>query len=176
MDDEHMMFYSLGTQASQSQAANVNANRRMTTRNRPGESLQPNTTDWYGRFRLEADASNDYKLDRAKQRRREDYTGIAGIHTQDQAITESMGAIYDRTSERLGTSDVMVIRVRRRLIEAARALAEGGRTPPGVDHPEVYRVRSGGVFLPTDADWLAATADLRRAFVVHPELDPAVAG
>jgi hypothetical protein len=176
MDDEHMMFYSLGTQASRLQAANVNANRRMTTRNRPGESLLPNTTDWYGRFRLEANAGNDYKIDRDRQRRREDYTGIPGIHTQDQAITESMGQIYDRSRERLGSSDVMVIRVRRRLMEAARALAERGLTPPGVDTPEVYRVRSGGVFLPQGADWLAATAELRKAFVEHPELDPAVAG
>ena len=123
-----------------------------------------------------ADARNDYLIDRAWQRSRGDYTGIAGVPTQDQAITESMGAIYDRGSEHLGTSDVMVIRVRRRLMQAARALAEEGMTPPGVDHPEVYRVRSGGCFLPEGADWLEATADLRRAFVEHPELDPAISG
>jgi phthalate 4,5-dioxygenase oxygenase subunit len=70
----------------------------------------------------------------------------------------------------------MVIRVRRRLLEAARALAERGVTPPGVDDPEVYRVRSGGAFLPKDADWLEGTAELRKAFVDHPELDPALAG
>ena len=115
-------------------------------------------------------------IDRYKQRRREDYTGIPGIHTQDQAITESMGAIYDRTTERLGTSDVMVIRVRRRLMDAARALAERGLTPPGVDAPSVYGVRSGGVFLPEGTDWLEGTRELRKAFVDHPELDPAVAG
>lgn len=138
--------------------------------------LLPNTTDWYGRFRLEANAANDYKIDRDRQRRKEDYTGIPGIHTQDQAVTESMGTIYDRASERLGSSDVMVIRVRRRLIEAARGFAERGLTPPGVDSPEVYRQRSGGAFLPRDANWLEATAELRKAFVQHPELDPALAG
>jgi phenylpropionate dioxygenase-like ring-hydroxylating dioxygenase large terminal subunit len=175
MDDEHMMFFSMGSQASQVQSSNVNANRRMV-RQRPGEMLLPNTTDWYGRFQLEANAENDYKIDRDKQRRKEDYTGIPGIHTQDQAVTESMGVIYDRTSERLGTSDVMVIRVRRRLIEAARAFADRGLTPPGVDSPEVYRQRSGGAFLPKDANWLEATAELRKAFVNHPELSPALAG
>jgi hypothetical protein len=46
----------------------------------------------------------------------DDFTGIPGIHTQDQAITESMGTIYDRTQEHLGSSDAMVIRVRRRLM------------------------------------------------------------
>jgi phenylpropionate dioxygenase-like ring-hydroxylating dioxygenase large terminal subunit len=175
MDDEHMMFFSMGSQASQRQASNVNANRRMV-RQRPGETLQPRTTDWYGRFRLQANAANDYKIDRDKQRRKEDFTGIPGIHTQDQAVTESMGTIYDRSNERLGTSDVMVIRVRRRLIEAARALGARGLTPPGVDNPEVYRVRSGGAFLPSGADWIDATTELRKAFVAHPELDPALAG
>jgi phthalate 4,5-dioxygenase oxygenase subunit len=37
-------------------------------------------------------------------------------------------------------------------------------------------VRSGGVFLPTDADWVEATRELRRAFVEHPELDPMLNG
>jgi hypothetical protein len=168
----------MGSKASAATVNQTSQNRGnpVAMRTRAGENLLPNTTDWYGRFRLEANAANDYKIDRQKQRRREDYTGIPGIHTQDQAITESMGAIYAREKERLGTSDVMVIRVRRRLIEAARALTERGVTPPGVDSPEVYGVRSGGVFLPKDADWLEATTELRKAFVEHPELDPAIAG
>ena len=170
MDDEHMLFFSMGSRAS------VAALSRAPVRARPGEDLLPNTTDWYGRFRMVPNAGNDYRIDRDKQRRRLDFTGIPGIHTQDQAITESMGPIYDRTREHLGTSDVMVIRVRRRLMEAARALAERGVTPPGVDRPEVYRVRSGGAFLPEEIDWLDGTRELRTAFVEHPELDPAIAG
>jgi hypothetical protein len=61
----------------------------------------------------------------------------------------------------------MVIRTRRRVINAARALRDRGAVPPGVDRPEVYRYRSGGVILPRSADWLEATAELRRAFVEH---------
>jgi hypothetical protein len=87
-----------------------------------------------------------------------------------------MGPLYDRGSEHLGAADAMVIRVRRRLLDAARALAEEGITPPGVDKPEIYRQRSGGVFLPRGADWVEATRELRQAFVDHPELDPAIAG
>ena len=70
----------------------------------------------------------------------------------------------------------MVIRVRRRLIEAARALAERGVTPPGVDDPDAYRVRSGGVFLSKDADWVEATSELREPFSEHAELDPSIEG
>jgi hypothetical protein len=91
------------------------------------------------------------------------YTGIAGIHQQDQAVTESMGAIIDRTEEHLGTSDAMVIRARRRVHDAARALRDRGVPPPGVDYPGVYLRRSGGVILPGDADWIEATRELRRA-------------
>ena len=170
MDDEHTMFF-------------------MAARRIPGAApqggggglgrMRENTTDWHGRFRMNANRENDYQIDREKQRRNtnmEDFTGITGIHLQDQAITESMGSIYDRTSEHLGSSDIMVIRVRRRLIAAARALEDQGVIPPGVDNPEVYAVRSGGVFLPASVDWLEGTEELRKGFVDHPELDLTVTG
>ncbi|GAC1313090.1 MAG: Rieske 2Fe-2S domain-containing protein [Chloroflexota bacterium] len=178
MDDTHMMFFSMTSQGGAAARAQVQANRGDAdpVRREYTESVLPNSTDWYGRFRMRANASNDYMIDRGKQRRREDYTGIPGIHTQDQAITESMGTIYDREKERLGSSDVMVIRVRRRLLEAARALAERGLTPPGVDDAAVYRVRSGGALLRRDENWLDATTELRKAFVEHPQLDPSLAG
>ncbi len=76
-----------------------------------------------------------------------------------------MGAIYRRTQEHLGTSDRMVIQTRRRVIAAAKRLAETGEVPASVDKPELFMVRSGGVILPAEADWLEATSDLRRANV-----------
>src|SRR5262249_10664940 len=140
---------------------------------------KPNTTEWFGRFRPEQEPSNDFLIDREVQRKKSGssgYTGINGIGMQDAAMTTSMGRIYDRSKEHLGTTDAMVIRVRRRLIAAVQAHMRHGVTPPGVDDPEVYRVRSGGVFLPPDADWVEATRELRQAFVEHPELDPALNG
>jgi hypothetical protein len=79
-----------------------------------------------------------------------------------------MGPIYDRSQEHLGTSDAMVIRTRRRVINAARALRDSATVPPGVDDPTVYRHRSGGVILPREANWLEATKGLRRAFAEAP--------
>ena len=174
MDDEHTMFFGVTAAGARDISPDQFApgERRLP---RARTALLPNTTDWYGRFRLAANAGNDYGIDRDLQRR-EDYTGIEGIFTQDQAITESMGEIYDRTREHLGSSDAMVIRVRRRLLAAARELAERGVTPYSADHPEVYRQRSGGVILPEGADWIAATEELRKAYVEHPELDAALAG
>lgn len=70
----------------------------------------------------------------------------------------------------------MIIRVRRRLLNAIRAHAEQGVTPPGVGDPRAYHQRGGGVFLPKGVDWVAATAALRKAFVDHPDLDLTVTG
>ena len=75
-------------------------------------------------------------------------------------MTDSMGAIVDRTEEHLGTTDAAIIRMRRRLIQGARDLQEGIE-PYAASHPEVFKVRSGGALLPRnvhftdDADVLA---------------------
>jgi hypothetical protein len=139
----------------------------------------PNTTDWFGRNRFEPNLGNDFLIDRATQRKGTGaggFTGIASILMQDAAMTASMGPIFDRTKEHLGSADAMVIQVRRRLLNAVKAHLERGITPSGVDNPEVYRVRSGGVFLPIGADWVEATKELRKAFVEHPELDATLNG
>ena len=139
----------------------------------------PNSNDWYGRFRNHQTLANDFHIDRAAQRNNEGpagFTGITGIAMQDAAMTTSMGGIMDRSKERLGSTDAMVIRVRRRMIAAVQAHMRTGAVPPGVDDPEVYRVRSGGVLLPDGADWVESTRELRQAFVEHPELDPALNG
>lgn len=168
MDDGHTLALTISRGA---QAAGRNAGRQVVG---PPETL-PNTTDWYGRFRCVANANNDYLVDR-KMQQTTSYSGIGSIFLQDQAVTESMGPIYDRTQERLGTSDMMIIRTRKRLIDAAKALRDAGQVPPGVDNPGVYAVRSGGVVLPRGADWIEATKELRKAWTQHPGLTRAVLG
>jgi nitrite reductase/ring-hydroxylating ferredoxin subunit len=171
LDDGHVMFWSFEVPASRQGRAAAGGASTLARDGRPVAAagarpgrfeFLPDTTDWLGTFRLTQHRGNDYRIDRAAQRT-QSFTGIAGIHQQDQAATESMGPIIDRTGEHLGSSDAMVIRTRRRLLGAARALRDGGVVPPGVDDPAVYRCRSGGVVLPRDADWLEATRDLRRA-------------
>ena len=91
----------------------------------------PNTTDWLGRFRIEENPRNDHLISREVQQSRS-YTGIEGIPVQDQAITESMGPIVDRTKEHLGTSDRMIMLTRRKLMRAAIALRDQGTVPAEV--------------------------------------------
>jgi hypothetical protein len=127
--------------------------------------ILPDTTGWYGRSRFAADMSNDHLLDRERAKRGESYAGLPGLIAEDQAVTESMGPICDRTQEHLGSSDLTIIRTRLRLIKAAQALRATGEMPPGVDHPEVYRQRAGGVMLPRSAHWFDATRSLRTALL-----------
>jgi hypothetical protein len=121
--------------------------------------FMPNTTDWLGRFRLAQNESNDWGIDRAAQRDNTIYSGIDSIHLQDQAVTESMGAILDHSCEHLAPSDLMVTRTRRRLLMAARALRDNGVLPPGADNVEVFRDARGGYFVSDERnDWKDAYA------------------
>ena len=88
-----------------------------------GNKLLPNTTDWMGRWRMADNEANDWGMDREAQRTNQIYSGIDGIHLQDQAITESMGPIVDHTFEHLGPSDQMITRTRRRLLRAVTRVA-----------------------------------------------------
>jgi phthalate 4,5-dioxygenase len=158
MDDEHTMFLHLHWKASA---------RRTPFKKRDGTPLldvtqtndyEPNGTGWYERWRLAAHEGNDWQIDRRSQCSGRSYTGLATIHLQDQAITESMGGISDHAVEHLGPSDRMITRTRRRLLTAARALAKGA-APPGVDDPAVFMQARSGYFV-TDAglDWREAFA------------------
>jgi phthalate 4,5-dioxygenase oxygenase subunit len=176
MDDHHTMNFFLS--AGRRPVAAAQSDGRKPSPLGALVPLQPNTTDWYGRFRPVQQADNDFLIDRELQQRNKGPAGYSGIQTivmQDAAMTSSMGPIYDRSKERLGSTDAAVIRVRRRLLAAVRAYLRGV-TPPAVDDPEAYRARSGGIFLPEDADWVEATRALRRGMVEHPDLDPALNG
>jgi hypothetical protein len=60
-----------------------------------------------------------------------------------------MGPICDRTKENLVSTDNGIIMSRHRLMRAAKALADKGTIPPGVD-PEHQKIRSCSVVLPPD--------------------------
>ncbi|HEX8966623.1 MAG TPA: aromatic ring-hydroxylating dioxygenase subunit alpha, partial [Chloroflexota bacterium] len=96
---------------------------------------------------------NDYMIDRAIQRSGASYTGIRGIREEDLAVQESMGAICDRTNEHLGSADLAVIAMRRRLFDAVRALEDHGEMPYEARNADGYRVRSAALVLPREIAW-----------------------
>src|SRR4051812_23030942 len=69
-------------------------------------------------------AANNYLQDRQAMKNG-NFTGIPGIPNQDIAMWLSMGPIADRTSERLGASDIAVIQFRRLMLNAVQRFQEG---------------------------------------------------
>jgi len=107
---------------------------------------------------------NDYLVDRDLQRSLRSYTGIRGIREEDLAVQESMGGVCDRTTEHLGSADLAVISLRRRLLEAVHALAERGEVPYEALNADSYRVRSAALVLPRDVAWQDGAAAALHAF------------
>jgi phthalate 4,5-dioxygenase len=166
MDDTHTMAFTFSWKL-RTQPLGVNSKGApLPLLDRVDRTL-PNTADWFGRWRLRYNSSNDYLIDREAQRTLS-YSGIASVFAQDSAVTESMGAISDRTLEHLAPSDRMIVMTRRRLLDAARALRDHGTVPPLVDNPcEGGRMRSGDLIAPEGQPWLNAYEfGLRQA--VHP--------
>jgi phthalate 4,5-dioxygenase len=163
MDDTHTMFVSLSWKNLPPERAALSNSRGL-----PGSKLTmdfiPNTTDWYGRWRLAGNERNDWLIDREAQRSGGIYTGIVGIQAQDQAVTESMGGITDHDFENLGPSDLMIARTRRRLLRAARTFRQDGTVPPGVDDPDIFvNVRSGDFLADGKIGWRDAYEMQMRA-------------
>jgi len=164
MDDEHTLVFEWHYRPDKLWSQEER-DELMRVRNPWG--FLPVTTEPGGAWMPKANAGNDYFLDHELQRIKLTL-GIISNPLQDAAMQESMGAIYDRTQEHLGPADAMIIRVRRRLMQAARDLQTDGKVPPGVDKPALYTVRPVGAILAPGDDWIAATQERRQAIGTVP--------
>jgi hypothetical protein len=171
MDDDHTLqwevFYRTDGPARPQRMVPINRTNEPQESGRGGRYL-PQGTGWHDRWVLEQNLDNDYFIDREAQKNWESYSGIPGVRQQDMAVTETMGPIYNRSREHLGTSDSMIIRTRRRWLAVARAFADQDVEPPNVDNPQAYRLRSGEVLIPRSADWWDGSRDLREKSLAHP--------
>jgi phenylpropionate dioxygenase-like ring-hydroxylating dioxygenase large terminal subunit len=153
MDDTHCMF--VGFESTRF----MRQNDRSRTARKDGDgaylrdNLLPNESGWYGRYRMVENEANDYLIDREEQKNKS-YTGIEGIHTQDQCVTESMGGMIDHSFENLAPSDIAIARNRRMLMNTVKAFQNGVR-PPSADDPTVYANARGGHYTTTaSGDWI----------------------
>ena len=69
-----------------------------------------------------------YNQDRAMMKTT-NLSGLGGVALEDHAVSETMGAIADRTKEHLGRSDMAVVAFRRMMLRAARRFADTGEVP-----------------------------------------------
>ena len=103
---------------------------------------------------------NNWLQDRAAMTRGESFSGVAGVQIEDAMIQESMGPIYDRTQENLGTGDMAVVRMRRLMLNAAKRFTEHNETPPGLSQPVAYaKLRAAERMVPRGTSWQTIGAD-----------------
>jgi phthalate 4,5-dioxygenase len=126
------------------------------------------TNDPRSYFLTKANKRNDYLRNRQVEKESM-FNGVPFvINLQDRAMTELMcnddgEPIYERTQEHLGSSDAMVIAVRKQLLHAVLRLHDGGGVPANVDNVLLDRVRPASLRLPVDADWRTISEAARNA-------------
>jgi phthalate 4,5-dioxygenase len=89
------------------------------------------------------------------------FSGIlANFVYEDFIIEESMGPIYDRSKEFLGSSDAVIVRARRFLLQALDEHAHG-KLPFGLDQDIDYsEIRGLAIRYPKGTDW--KTIDIKK--------------
>lgn len=108
----------------------------------PGIDIDPVT------FRKFRNAENDYQQDRAAMKAG-DFTGIRGIPTQDMAMWESMGAIADRSDDKLGSSDRAIFEFRKIMLAQAKN-ADEAPAPKSYRNSDLFTFEG---MVPHDSDW-----------------------
>jgi phthalate 4,5-dioxygenase oxygenase subunit len=144
IDDEHTMNYVMWHSLDGSPVDEAEIRNRMELM--PGVHLD-------AAWRPLRTESNWWGQDRTAMRTGS-FTGMPGTIMQDQAVQESMGAITDHAREHLGTSDIAIIHLRRRMRESVQRSMEG-RPPIGLerslDYSLLTHVAQGAI--PLAARW-----------------------
>jgi phthalate 4,5-dioxygenase len=102
-------------------------------------------------YRLRRSRDNDYEIDRDLQKR-QTFTGITGINTQDFALQECMETVTDRTKEHLGRSDRVIVLLRKLLLDSVSRV-ERGEAPRGIDPASYRSVRAIDRKVRADVPW-----------------------
>ena len=116
------------------------------------------TNDPRSYFVTRANKRNDFMRD-LRVEKKSMYNGVPFVlNLQDRAMTELMcnddeEPVYDRSREHLGSSDAMVIAVRKQLLNAVLRLQDGANVPANVDDVSLDRVRPASMRLPVGVDW-----------------------
>ena len=75
-------------------------------------------------------ADNRYLQDREEMKRDDTFTGLGTyIPAQDAFAIETQGRVQDRTQEHLGSTDIVIIEVRKALLNAIKQMQDGGEAP-----------------------------------------------
>ncbi|MGH6989103.1 MAG: Rieske 2Fe-2S domain-containing protein [Stellaceae bacterium] len=116
------------------------------------DSNWPNQTRVKDMVPVLGGADNRYGQDRAAVRAGK-WTGFPVLRYEDYAVAMAQGTIADRSKEFLASSDIVIVRARRALMNAAKAHADGKEGPEFNPEVDWGLIRSFAEIIPKDADW-----------------------
>ena len=157
MDDTNTMFYFIAW--SETGPGIETAAWRKFCGAQPGIDLDH-------RWRKHRTRDNNFLQDRAAMKAG-DFTGIRGIPMQDMAMWETMGAIADRSKERLGASDLAIVEFRRIMVEAARAFTAANPEGDAALRGDRAKLRSFEGIVPKGTDWRTLGVETDRPETVR---------
>jgi hypothetical protein len=122
---------------------------------------QPPTVP-YAAYWTKYNPQNGFQFDYAAQQTTW-FSGLPGLWVQDGACQSGVSPIFDRTKERLCSSDTGIAMTRRLLLETLGAYRDHGTRPKGVTEPDVFMVRAVSLRLPPEDSWVDVGAEFMRA-------------
>ena len=148
MDDEHTASYLIDASPTRTLDLSARMQRSGLVEER---FYQDNTfvANWNDRF----------GQDREAMRNKLNWSGFHGITQEDSVISRSMGAIYDRSKEHLVSSDAAIVQLRRRLMESARANAQG-QDPFSLNMQDMTKVIGFDADMDDGTAWRAHAASI----------------
>jgi phthalate 4,5-dioxygenase oxygenase subunit len=149
IDDESTMFFFVKTRTDGPMSDAERRTHEERSQMRPGldmdaafRKFRRRENDW-----LQGDGDEPFAM------------RVPGVAMQDMVVQESMGTVFDRSLEHLGSSDAAVIRFRRLMLESLQAFTERGEAPLGLREPISYpAVRGEDQLLPIGAPWQSVGA------------------
>jgi phthalate 4,5-dioxygenase oxygenase subunit len=144
VDDVNTMFYWIAWHPDPKKGISQEAWRKFCAAT-VGVDLDEN-------YRKKRTLANNYLQDRALMQRG-DFTGIAGIPTQDMAMWESMGPITDRSEDNPGSSDLAVAQFRRMMVAAAKKFRDGSAAIGTQKEMPYANLASFEGVVPKTVDW-----------------------
>ena len=146
VDDENTMFYWVAWHPDPAKGIDQDAWRRFC-----GAEIRRDVDPVT--FRKVRNADNGYMQDRDAMKAG-DFTGIAGIPTQDMAMWESMGRLANRANDRLGSSDKAIFTFRMQMYRAAQAVRDG-KPAIGTVEPRIPYIKLSSFegMVPKGQDW-----------------------
>ena len=148
MDDTHTAFYFMAW-GHPSQTPDTDSWRKFL-----GQQVGVDLDDTYRPLR---NRDNMFWQDRDAMKAG-NFTGITGFPNQDIAMWVTMGAIADRSHDRLGASDLAIVEFRKQMLEAVRTFQDGAQAIGTGDAAIPATVCSFQAIVPKTTDWRAFQA------------------